>query len=392
MQTKQPAYCNINGHLSYLCLLVNMSVMRIRFILPLVVLLSLAAGAKAQFTLNTMDESAKLTMPMNIYHVPLQVDVVNDAKARVMRKALWRQRNLVDMKVSFTGTTTVFNKSWATNNQNSVSGLILAYYYHTYERNRFTSIFKFDGQYGMNYLDDAWFKNQDYFKLYYLSSWKLKKEGHMKNWAYSFSATFASQFTQGYESRSKKNAVWSNFMAPGTLNGGLGLTYTSPNAKLPFLVTIEPVSGNVLFVCDDRILSGRRQKLGIPVTPVYGSDGTTIVDYDFKNFKAEGGSNFKLSFNRTFKFGKKKGFSMQYNTTLSSFYGWITQVARHVPDGSKAKAIMPTVDWMNAININPIKFLTLQFSTRTVYDRSQVDKVQMQYFLSIGLTYSYKNK
>ncbi len=378
--------------------------MRIRYILMLAVALLTVTGAKAQFSLNTVEESAKLAVPMKVYHVPMKVDVINDAKAEMMRKALWRQRNLVDTKINFTGSTTQYNDAWNNGGgQNVVSGLLLAYYYHTYERNRFITTFKFDAQYGMNFIDDIWFKNQDYFKLYYLTSWKLKKEGLLKNWAYSFSATFASQFATGYESRAKQVDVWSSFMAPATLNGGVGLTYTSPNKKLPFIITIEPISGNVLFVTDDRILPARRQKLGIPVTPVYGvnPDDPTgpeiIVGYDYKNFKAEGGSNFKLSFNRTFKFGKKQGISLQYNTNLSSFYGWITQVAKHdspaaTPPANAPRAIVPTVDWTNAINFDPIKFLTLQFSTRTVYDRSQVDKVQMQYFLSVGLTYKYKNK
>ena len=364
--------------------------MRIRYILALAVLLLPVAGAKAQFSLNTVEQSAELAFPMNVYHVPLKTDVVNDAKARVMRKALFRQRNLIDTKISFTGTTTQYNDAWSSNGgQNAVTGLLLAYYYHTYERSRLTTTFKFDAQYGMNYIDDVWFKNQDYFKLYYLTSWKLKKDGLLKNWAYSFDATFSSQFTEGYESRVKQDVVWSNIMAPATLNGGLGLTYTSPNAKLPFIITISPISGNVLFVTDDRIPPDRRLKLGIPVT--YAPDDTNKEHPLYKNYKAEGGSNFKVSFNRIFKFGKKQGVSLQYNTGLSSFYGWITQIARHDP-GNTSLALLPTVEWNNNISLKPLKFLTLDFTARTVYDRSQIDKVQMQYFLSVGLTYSYKNK
>ncbi len=363
--------------------------MKIRYILPLVVLLSLSTGAAAQFSLNTVEQSADLQVAPAMYRrVPVVTNVISEAKAKAIRKAIWRQRNLVDTKVTFTGSVTQYNDAWSSNGgQNTVSGLLLAYYYHTYERSRFTTMFRFDAQYGMNFVDDVWFKNQDYFKLYYLSSWKLKREGLLRNWAYSFDATFASQFSVGYESRTKQDVVWSNFMAPATLNGGVGLTYTSPNPKLPFIITISPISGNVLFVTDDRIPADRRQKLGIPV--IFDTDGNPV----YKNYKAEGGSNFKLSFNRIFKFGKKQGISLQYNTSMSSFYGWITQVARHeMPGAPVPQAILPTVDWTNTINFNPIKFLTFQFSTRTVYDRSQIDKVQMQYFLSIGLSYSFKNK
>jgi hypothetical protein len=114
----------------------------------------------------------------------------------------------------------------------------------------------------------------------------------------------------------------------------------------------------------------------------------------FKNYKAEGGSKLNIGFNRTFAFGKNKGFTVRYNTTLSSFYGWMTQVSRPEPAAGAVAPpeIMPTLDWNNSLNINPWKYLTLQFTTRTVYDKSQVDKIQMQYFLSVGLKYNYKNK
>lgn len=358
-------------------------------ILTIIIFMLLAVPVSAQFSMNTVDESSRLELPAMIYHTPIEVDVMNAAKARATRKALWRQHNLVDLKVSFTGTATQFNKSWATNNQNSVSGLIVGYYYHTYTKNRFTSQFKFDGQYGMNLIEDIWFKNQDQLKLYTLASWKVKDKGVGRFWAYSFSALFTTQFSEGYKSRTEKHIVWSNFMAPATLDGGLGLTYTSPNKKLPFIVTMEPISGKVLFVMDGRILPDRRQKLGIPVT--YAADDTSKEHPIYKNYKAEGGSTLTVSFDRTFKFGPKKGMSLRYRTVMKSFYGWITEVSKNDP-GSIKPAIMPTLNWTNTINFDPLKFLTLQFTHTTVYDKSQVDKVQMQYFLSVGLTYGYKNK
>lgn len=364
--------------------------MSARHLFLLIILLFLAAPASAQFTISTVEPGTELRMPMKVYYAPVEVDVVNEAKAKMIRKAVWRQRNLVDTKVTLTGWLTQYNKAWSSNGgQNSISGQLLIYYYHTFEKNRFTNIFKFDGQYGMNYLDDIWFKNQDLLKLYELASWKLKRYGHLKNWAYSFSTTFMSQFAEGYKSRKEKDILWSNFLAPAILNGGIGLTYTSPNAKLPFIITLEPISGNVLFVNDGRLSLDRRRALGIPVS--YADDDTEQQFPIYKNYKAEGGSNMKISFIRTFKFGRKQNFTMQYNTTISSFYGWITEVARHDVNGG-APEILPTLDWTNTLNINPMKFLTLQFSMRMMYDKSQIDKIQMQYFMSVGVSYTFKNK
>lgn len=342
----------------------------------------------AQFTMSTTGSNAEITVPI-VVNPPGSIDfrVVNEAEARVMRKELWRRRNSVDFKITASGMATQFNKSWTTNNQNVVAAELGAYYYHTLTRDRYTSLFKFDGVYGMNHIDKIWFKNQDMLKLYYLSSWKLRREGLLRHWAYSFSVSFASQFSEGFKSRTEK-IVWSNFMAPGTLNAGLGLTYTSPEARLPFIVTIDPVSMNALFVMDNNIDDERRQKLGIAL-PGDAVAGQFL--YTQNRHKIEGGSNLNVAFNRTFTFGKKMGFTLQYNTTLTSFYGWITQVAKPSGAGTE-RSIVPTVGWTNALSINPLKFLALEFRTTTLYDRSQVDKVQMQYYVRVGLTYRYKNR
>lgn len=352
--------------------------------------------ARAQFTMGAVGQNASspsVAIPFSPGHI--EGHVINETEASLIRKELWRSKNAVDFRVSVTGAVTQFNKSWTTNNQNVVSGELSAYYYHTYALDKHTSIFKFDGIYGMNFIDDAWFKNQDLLKLYYLASWKVRDRGAMRNWAYSFSTTFASQFAEGVESRTNPRP-WSNFMAPGTMNAGLGLTYTSPSAKLPFIVTINPISGDGLFVLDDRIDDERRKKLGILVPGEALADKHDYVSY---RHKIEGGSSVNIAFNRTFAFGRRDGVTLQYNTTLNSFYGWMTQVARHetpaVTGGAAtvaAAAIMPTVGWTNSLIFNPLSFLSMEFRTTTLYDRSQVDKVQMQYYVRIGLTYRYKNR
>ncbi len=355
------------------------------------VLVALAAGAgteKAlgQFTMNSIGRGANIETPMPLEPKPIDDRIINRAHQSVLEREEWNRHNNVDFRVSLTGMVTQFNKSWTTNNQNSVSSELSAYYYHIYTRDKYSSTFKFDGIYGMNYIDDVWFKNQDKLEIYHLSSWKMREQGVLRFWAYGVSAKFASQFAEGFESRDKREQVWSNFMAPGTLNVGVGFTYTSPSPRLPFVVTINPLSGDGLFVLDDRITDERRQKLGIPVPRA--SDGSPIRS------KIEGGSSLAVDFNRTFSLGDRRR-TLQYITTLSSFYGWMTQVARRTPaDGnvSGPAAILPTVGWTNRLIFNPLKFMTMEFRTTSIYDRSQVNRVQMQYYLRVGLTYGFKNR
>ena len=355
-----------------------------------ILLAALFAGvgvARAQFTIGSIARDVdNPTVDISVEPGSISAHVLNEAEVRMLRKADWRAKNNVDFRVSLNGMVTQFNKSWITNNQNSVASELAAYYYHIYTRDKYTSTFKFDGIYGMNYIDDIWFKNQDQLKLYYLMSWKMRDKGALRHWAYSFEGSFTSQFAEGYKSRTEKE-LWSNFMAPGSVNVGAGLTYTSPNAKLPFIVTINPVSGNGLFVLDDRIGDERRGKLGIA--------NARDVNGRLIRRKIEGGSSVNVAFNRTFAFGDNSRVTLQYITTMSSFYGWMTQVARHETaiEGAVAPAaIIPTLGWANTFILSPLKFLTMEFRTTTLYDRSQVDKVQMQYYLRVGLTYRYKNR
>ena len=182
------------------------------------------------------------------------------------------------------------------------------------------------------------------------------------------------------------------------------MTYTSPSPKLPFIVTINPIAGNALFVLDRRIMpeAGKDNIHGIPVSWVSdpSPDDPNRMSPVFKNNKLEGGSSLNVDFNRTFVFGGgggKGGLTLQYITTLNSFYGWMTQISRHspvqLPAGAAApKAIVPTTSWTNRLIFNPLKFLSVEFRTTTLYDRSQVNRVQMQYYLRVGLTYGYKNR
>jgi hypothetical protein len=359
-----------------------------------VVTLLAANTARAQFSMNSIGRDADPTVAIPLNVGAIDADVVNTTQARLLRKQAWHAANAVDYKMSLTGMVTQFSKSWTTNNQNAVSGELAAYYYHTFTRDRFISTFKFDGIYGMNFIDDSWFKNQDYLKLYYLLSWKMRNRGVLRHWAYSFESSFASQFAEGYKSRTDK-VLWSNFLAPATLTAGIGVTYTSPNKRLPFIVTLNPASLNGLFAMDEGLSDDRRKQLGIPNPR--RDDGSVIKT------KFEGGSSLNVGFDRTFNFASGRSgwlgngngvMTLQYKTTLSSFWGWITQELRPLPVAGAPvpQKILPTVRWDNSLVFNPLKFLSVEFRTTTIYDRSQVDKVQMQYYLRLGLAYRYKNR
>ena len=128
-----------------------------------------------------------------------------------------------------------------------------------------------------------------------------------------------------------------------------------------------------------------------------------------KTSKYEGGSSIQIDFDRTFG---KTGY-LRYITTVFSFYGWITDIGQKnkisdyseyriayddwVEKGSDIKTkprlpIHPIVRWENTIDIKATKYLTTTFNFQLYYNRAQNYDIQTQLLLSVGLTYTFKNK
>ena len=110
-----------------------------------------------------------------------------------------------------------------------------------------------------------------------------------------------------------------------------------------------------------------------------------------KNQRYEGGSSIQIDFDKTF--GKKGVF--RYRTTLYSFYGWINQVSQQnasKKNGITYESIAPTVRWENTIDIKATKYFSTQFYLQLYYNKAQINKVQTQIVLGVGLAYTFKNK
>ena len=116
-----------------------------------------------------------------------------------------------------------------------------------------------------------------------------------------------------------------------------------------------------------------------------------------------------LLFDRTFG---KTGY-LRYRTTLYSFWGWITNAGldNKISDYGEYRAAMreweandgniktkptlpihPTVRWENTVEIKATKLLTTTISFQLYYNRSQSTHIQTKTLLSVGLSYTFKNK
>jgi hypothetical protein len=159
-------------------------------------------------------------------------------------------------------------------------------------------------------------------------------------------------------------------MTPGYLDASLGFTYILPSEKFPLKVNLAPIA----------------------MSTTFRDDLSTSKDYGVLHghSKVEGGLSVQLDFDKTWG---KNGW-LRYRTTAYSFYGWITdlsQVAK-AEDKSAYEHIVPTLRWENTIDIKATKYISTQIYVQLYYNKAETKQLQVSSMLSVGLTYTIKNK
>ncbi|WP_295915490.1 DUF3078 domain-containing protein [uncultured Alistipes sp.] len=384
------------------------------FYLILALIPALLAGpfAAAQISIDEVDAGQdNVTFKDKLKSTAVDVDYFSLARYKAERAEIRKQRNYLEFSGGIQGALTSYNDPWisVSGGDNSIALTAVFGLRHLFTKNLFTLETKFSAKLGYNRMkvetklkdeneneytrsEGVWFKNQDEFVVSVAPSFKISD-----TWSYGSILNFRSQFVNGYKSRTeqKEEHLKSKFMTPAYLDISLGLTYKSPKAKFPIVINLSPVALNATFAESDRI----RKENGFN----YG-----IEDPD-KTSKYEGGSSLQIDFDRTFG---KTGF-LRYRTTLYSFYGWISDIGqknkisdytefRHaydawVENGSDIKTkprlpIHPIVRWENTLDIKATKYLSTSLSFQLYYNRAQNLDVQTRTLLSVGLTYTFKNK
>ncbi|MBQ8580977.1 MAG: DUF3078 domain-containing protein [Alistipes sp.] len=389
-----------------------------------------AMPARAQFTIDRVEpkkESINFTTADTLKKTTADTEYFSRARYRAERAAIRKERNTLEITSGLQGTLTSYNDPWVdvSGGDNSIAIVASLYLNHKFTKNLFSVETKFEGKFGYNRMkvempmfdaatgdamvDEAgnqlmdregiWFKNQDEFSIQISPSWKMSK-----NWSYGATLKFRSQIAKGYVSRTEQERkdLKSSFMTPGYLDLSVGLKYACPSKKFPIKVDLSPLALSAVYANNSWI---RREQ--------YDEDGNRIkkafnygIEDPDKSAKYEGGSSIQLDFDRTF--GKNE--YLRYRTTLFSFWGWITNLgldnkvkrwdaykeALEAWDGNiKTKPrlpIHPTVRWENTIDIKATRFLTTSISFQLYYNRAQNTSIQTKTLLSVGLSYTFKNK
>ena len=366
--------------------------------------------AAAQFTIDNVKTRPTSKEVVNhkdtVTRSEVSTEYFNQARYRAERAAIRKERNKFEFTASIQGTMTAYNDAWIENSggDNAVAALAKVLLKHNYKKGKFTIDNKIDAKFGYNRmkvettLDDGsvdnkgvWFKNQDEFLLETKPAIKFSQ-----NWDFSSIIKFRSQFASGYKSRTEQEMQHrkSAMFAPAYFDVSLGLTYSCPKKGFPIKINLAPLAMNSTFVNSELVRQNGY---------LYG-----LVSAD-KTSKWEGGSSVQIDFDR--KWGKREWF--RYRTTLYSFSGWMTNIGldnkvrdygEYVEAYEQWKAngkvaadkpilpIHPTVRWENTISLKASKYFTTDISFQLYYNRAQNLKVQTQTLLSVGLSYTFKNK
>ena len=373
-----------------------------------------ADRAWAQFTVedDTKKQTAgEVSVQNQLLNINASTEYYSEAKAKLERQRIRKERNTFEMTLKLQGTMTSYNEAWTDTKggDNAITVLGSFSMAHTYKKNEFSNNTQINAKYGYNRLrvdtdegsEGVWFKNIDEFWLQVQPKLALNKK-----WSYTALFKFKSQFSNSYLSRTNqtKADVITGFLAPGNLDFSVGMDFASANAKFPIKVSLFPLSGNGVVANNELVEQYYRNKNAMSW---FG------VDID-KNFLFTGGSSVKFEFKRSW--GKNNWFT--YDTNLYCYYGWITNVsnltkirkydeyvdalekwqAEGSPEGLAPKAVdrhvmlHPTVDWRNSFRIKASKYFETELTLNMYYDKAQNTTVMLKSFLSLALTYTFKNK
>ncbi len=343
-----------------------------------IIALFVASAAMAQVSIDEVATSPEQkSIETDMKSQAVDANYVSEAAERAERLAIRKERNTVDFTANLHGSLTAFSESWQAAGDNTITILANLNFLHTYKKGRFSLTNTASAKFGYNNMKmelegkqkGVWFKNVDEIALSTSPQWAL-----VKDWSYGANVKFRTQFAPGYGARGDKqlgNQRVSNFMTPGYLDASLGFTYILPSEKFPLKVNLAPIAMSATYRDDIRTSNN------------YGVEEPNRSKY-------EGGLSVQLDFDKTWG---KNGW-LRYRTTAYSFYGWITDLSKwsKAEDKSAYEHVVPTLRWENTIDIKATKYISTQIYVQLYYNKAEINKLQVQSMLSVGLTYTFKNK
>ncbi len=251
--------------------------------------------------------------------------------------------------------------NWAAGGENSVGLAAFLNVKANYKKGKHAWANTIDLGYGLQYLGNGsnakFTKTNDKLELTTAYGYELDKN---RKWYITVLANFKSQFTAGYNYPDDSTII-SNFMAPGYLVVGLGVTYTP--AKW-FYLYVSPTSGRFTFVLDQKLADA-------------GSFGVEKG----KNFRGEFGPYVRADLN------KDLAKNINLSTTLELFTDYLKDFGNI------------DVNWSMLLSLKVNKWLATSISAQVIYDNDVMIKTtptsepgprtQFKELLGVGISYTF---
>lgn len=176
-----------------------------------------------------------------------------------------------------------------------------------------------------------------------------------KSWYLSGGASLQTQFAGGFEDGNNPDATKiSNFMAPGYVNVGVGVTYRPDDN---FTMTLRPANARITFVLDKEL--------------------QTAGNYGLKN---DGDASlFQFGFLGTAVYKLKLMENINLTNTASVFSNYLDHPERLV------------LAYGAVLNMKINKYISSNITVDVLYDHNQIQKTQLKQTLGVGLAYNIDN-
>ena len=262
--------------------------------------------------------------------------------------------------------------NWASGGQNSLGLVAWVNFKANYKKGKHVWGNTVDLGYGFNILgkgNDAQFnKTNDKIEVTTAYGYELHPN---KKWYLTVLANFRTQFSAGYNYPDDSTVI-SNFMAPGYLVAGLGITYAPVKW---FYVYLSPGSGRFTFVMDQQLAD----------SGAFGVERSYTDSSGFhhgKTIRGEFGPYLRADLN------KDLAKNINVSSTLELFTDYLKGFGNI------------DVNWSFLLSLKVNKWLAASIQTQVIYDddimiqtapnEAPGPRTQLKELFGIGLTYKFK--
>ncbi len=300
------------------------------------------------------NNSINIKSPLKVESSSSQFFMLNDAYLRNRDKMIMRERNSIEFTSSLLFSQYSYH-NWAKGGENTFNGKAVLNGKHIYKVNNFDITTQLDAAYAMGLRDSVMWKTEDRFRINTALNYQINK-----NFFYNFNIDVTSQFAKGYKNKDATEPS-SMFFAPGTINVGLGFNYKLDKDRS---ITISPVSGNVLFVRDQRL-----------------ADAGAFGVEKGKKYKPQIGTFINILWKQPIIKDKTTAENiLTYRVSVQSFWNY-----KQTPD----------LSWQSWLDFTVYKYFSVNLNWTLLFD-DQVKRNedgtfwQFSEVLGVGVTYKFK--